>query len=63
MALLRRGDGAAYRILTPAPTMGQHTAEVLRGVLGYGVEKLADLAARKITGTEAMPPSGRGTLG
>jgi benzylsuccinate CoA-transferase BbsF subunit/naphthyl-2-methylsuccinate CoA transferase subunit len=61
-ALPFREGGAAYRIRTPAPTMGQHTTEVLQGVLGYGVEKLADLAARKITGTEAMPPGGRGTL-
>ncbi len=62
-ALPFREEGVAYRILTPAPTMGQHNAEVLGGLLGYDAGQLADLVARQIIGTEALPPSGRGTLG
>lgn len=39
----------------PAPTLGQHTGEILRELLGYDDARLADLAARNITGTEVKP--------
>ena len=62
-ALPFREGGVATPIRTPAPTMGQHTAEVLAGLLGYDVETLADFERRGITGTEAMAPRTRSALG
>lgn len=38
-----------------APTLGQHTAEVLGRVLGLDPEQIADLERRGITGTAAKP--------
>jgi crotonobetainyl-CoA:carnitine CoA-transferase CaiB-like acyl-CoA transferase len=50
-----REGGVAFPIRTPAPTLGQHTDEVLRELLGYSAEQLAALAAHGVTGTEVMP--------
>jgi crotonobetainyl-CoA:carnitine CoA-transferase CaiB-like acyl-CoA transferase len=61
-ALPFREGGAAYRIRTPAPTLGEHTEEILRDLLGYDDATLADLAARAITGTEVVPPRRRSAL-
>ncbi len=53
-------DGAMpYPILTPAPTLGEHTDAVLRDLLGYSDATRADLARRHITGTTAVPPRRR----
>ena len=62
-ALPFRENGTAFPILTPAPTLGQHTACVLSDLLGYDTATLDDLAQRGITGTEAMPPRTRSALG
>jgi crotonobetainyl-CoA:carnitine CoA-transferase CaiB-like acyl-CoA transferase len=50
-----REAGVAFPIRTPAPTLGQHTDEVLRELLGYSAETLAALAARGVTGSELIP--------
>jgi crotonobetainyl-CoA:carnitine CoA-transferase CaiB-like acyl-CoA transferase len=49
----REGD-APYPILSPAPTLGQHTEEVLARLLGYSREKLAALAEAGVTGTQTV---------
>jgi len=61
-ALPFRENQTAYAIRTPAPTLGQHTAEILSSLLGYSEATLADLAARSITGTEAVAPRKRSAL-
>jgi crotonobetainyl-CoA:carnitine CoA-transferase CaiB-like acyl-CoA transferase len=38
----------------PAPTLGQHTEEVLRELLGLGDDALAELRAERITGTRPV---------
>ncbi len=58
-----RENGTPYTILTPAPTLGQHTADVLSDLLGYNQTTLDDLEHRTITGTEATPPRTRSALG
>ncbi len=50
-----REGGAPYPITRPAPTLGQHTTEVLRHALGYTEARLAGLAASGIIGTEVIP--------
>jgi crotonobetainyl-CoA:carnitine CoA-transferase CaiB-like acyl-CoA transferase len=50
-----REGAAAFPIRTPAPTLGQHTDEVLSELLGYSAEQLATLSARGVTGTEVLP--------
>ena len=45
----------AYR--APAPTVGQHTAEVLREKLGLTDADLADLASAGITAPRPQPAS------
>jgi len=50
-----REGGHATPIRSPAPTLGQHTEEILRDLLGYDAARLTDLAARHITGTEPLP--------
>jgi crotonobetainyl-CoA:carnitine CoA-transferase CaiB-like acyl-CoA transferase len=44
------GDGIDTAFTGPAPLLGQHTAEVLTGMLGCGDEELADLAQRGVVG-------------
>jgi crotonobetainyl-CoA:carnitine CoA-transferase CaiB-like acyl-CoA transferase len=47
-----RLSGGPARIWTaPAPTLGQHTAEVLRDELGLGDAELARLEAEHVIGT------------
>jgi crotonobetainyl-CoA:carnitine CoA-transferase CaiB-like acyl-CoA transferase len=43
-----------YPIRSPAPTLGQHTSQVLHDLLGYSTERLSALAAQGITGTEVV---------
>ena len=43
------------RWLTPAPTMGQHNADVLGGLLGLSADEIAALAASGVIGT--APPA------
>ena len=38
----------------PAPTLGQHTAEVLRAELGVSDEELARLEAEQVIGTKPV---------
>ncbi|RZT39373.1 CaiB/BaiF CoA transferase family protein [Cupriavidus agavae] len=65
--VLERAHGGAYTASTawfretaeampvrcPAPTLGQHTDEVLARVLGLGGQRLAELASQDITGQVA----------
>ncbi len=44
-----------YPIATPAPTLGQHTEDVLRDILAYADDRIAGLKAAGIIGTEVMP--------
>src|SRR5581483_3881883 len=47
-------DGEAPPLLRPAPTLGQHTADVLRELLGLTDAELAALEAEQVTGTRAL---------
>ncbi len=47
-------DGAAPPLVRPAPTLGQHTAEVLRELLGLSDAELAALEAEQVIGTQAL---------
>lgn len=49
------GFDLAYR--APAPTVGQHTSEVLREVLGLTDEEITGLAARGVTGPGGSLPA------
>lgn len=44
-----RSDGSLWRTQVPPPTLGQHTAEVLSGLLGYSEEQVARLLAAAVT--------------
>ena len=46
-----RLDGRGIDIERAAPDLGQHTEEVLRGLLGYDDARLAALAAADVTST------------
>lgn len=47
-------DGAAPPLVRPAPTLGQHTEEVLRDLLGLAPAEISALAAARVTGTEPL---------
>jgi crotonobetainyl-CoA:carnitine CoA-transferase CaiB-like acyl-CoA transferase len=47
-------DGAPPALVRPAPTLGQHTVEVLTELLGLGAGELESLAAEQVIGTEAL---------
>ena len=49
-----REHGEPYLIECVAPTLGQHTDEVLSRLLGYGPAQLAALARDGVTGTETV---------
>ncbi len=40
----------------PAPALGQHTREILEGLLGYSREEVDRLAAGQVVGISPMPP-------
>jgi crotonobetainyl-CoA:carnitine CoA-transferase CaiB-like acyl-CoA transferase len=42
-------DGRLGLEVEPAPSLGQHTGELLRGLLGYPDERLAALRDAKVT--------------
>lgn len=50
-----RENGAPAPIRTPAPTLGQHNAQVLGNILGLAASQLRALSARGVIGTEAIP--------
>jgi crotonobetainyl-CoA:carnitine CoA-transferase CaiB-like acyl-CoA transferase len=54
---VRLSAGPAHSWTGPAPTLGQHTAEVLRDELGIGDDELARLEAEHVIGT--IPSMGR----
>ena len=54
---VRRSGGPARYWRGPAPTLGEHTAEVLRDELGVDDDELARLAAEHVIG--AAPWAGR----
>ncbi len=43
-------DGKPWRNVDPSPTLGQHNAHVLCGLLGYSAERLAKLRADGVVG-------------
>jgi hypothetical protein len=47
-------DGRRPAVSLPAPTLGEHNAEVLGGVLGMGAAEVAALEADGIIGTRAI---------
>jgi crotonobetainyl-CoA:carnitine CoA-transferase CaiB-like acyl-CoA transferase len=49
-----RTSEAAHAIERPAPTLGQHTREVLRGLLQLSDEELAALERERVIGTEPV---------
>jgi crotonobetainyl-CoA:carnitine CoA-transferase CaiB-like acyl-CoA transferase len=46
-----------YTIANPAPTLGQHNDDVLRGLLGLSDTETARLAELGVIGTRAVPPN------
>jgi crotonobetainyl-CoA:carnitine CoA-transferase CaiB-like acyl-CoA transferase len=49
-----RTSDAPHAIELPAPTLGQHTNEVLRGLLRLGEDELAALERELVIGTEPV---------
>jgi crotonobetainyl-CoA:carnitine CoA-transferase CaiB-like acyl-CoA transferase len=49
-----REHGKPAPLRGAAPTLGQHNAEVLGGILGLGPERLEALAGRGVIGTAAV---------
>jgi len=56
-----RQDGAPMPIRRPAPTLGEHTREVLGEVLGFGEQQISFLEQQGIIGTTAHPKSTKST--
>ena len=52
-------DGRRIPVHTPAPTLGQHNAEVLGGIAGVDTETLEDLERRGIIGAKPRMPGTR----
>ncbi len=52
-----RTGAAPHAIDWPAPTLGQQSREVLRGLLGLSEQDLNDLEREGVTGTEPVLPS------
>lgn len=53
-----RADGTAYGIDTPAPTLGQHNAQVLTELLGLGAAELAALQQAGVIGDRPVMSQG-----
>ena len=47
-------DGAPPPLVRPAPTLGEHTAEVLTDLLGLHRDDLDRLSAEQVIGTEPL---------
>jgi len=54
-----RQDGAPMPIRRPAPTLGEHTGEVLTEVLGLTAQQVSSLEQQGIIGTTAHPKSAK----
>jgi crotonobetainyl-CoA:carnitine CoA-transferase CaiB-like acyl-CoA transferase len=52
-----REHGRPLAIAHPAPTLGQHNIDVLRGLLGLSDEEIARLTDAGVIGTRAVPPN------
>jgi len=50
-----RLNGEPMPIKNPAPTLGEHTNEVLQRLLGLSPEDCARLETKRVIGTEAYP--------
>jgi crotonobetainyl-CoA:carnitine CoA-transferase CaiB-like acyl-CoA transferase len=46
---MRFSFGPERHHIAPAPTLGQHTDEILGSILGLSDEKIAELAAARVT--------------
>ena len=52
-----REHGVAYAVRWATPTLGQHNAEVFKGLLGMSEAELERLAGAGVIGNKAVPPA------
>ena len=54
-----RENGEPYPMRRPAPTLGQDNEAVLSELLGLSPQDIAELSAKGVIGTAAIPPAQR----